>query len=171
MEQIMQFLEQYWGYTLFGSVTVGVLVTDIILIAKLIVQVLRANKKNDDNQIQLTAVLKAFAEQSEVLKQVRTELAKVIEEKSQQSLLFNRVQAVTFKSISFLIMASKLPNEDKEAIMKDINSITNAVTTKQVAQITADEVVPEVTEESNEVEVVEAVEKAQTLLDKYNDAV
>ena len=39
MNDIINFLEQYWGYTIFGGVTLGAVITNIIVIIKTIIDV------------------------------------------------------------------------------------------------------------------------------------
>ena len=164
MESILNFFEQYWGYTLFGSVTIGSLVAFVIAAVKMFLS-LRASKKETDEQNTTIASLMSIIKEKDIAQR-----AKDLELK-QQAEYFQQVQAATFKSLSYLIMASKLSTEDKLALTESFNKLTN--TTPEQVQEAHDQVEEKVQEKVEEAEdikevVVTTVEAAKSLLDKYN---
>ena len=164
MESILNFFEQYWGYTLFGSITVGSLVAFVIAAVKMFLS-LRASKKETDEQNNTIASLMSIIKEKDIAQR-----AKDLELK-QQAEYFQQVQAVTFKSLSYLIMASKLSTEDKLALTESFNKLTNTTPEQvQEAHNQVEEKVQEKVEEAEDIKevVVSTVETAKSLLDKYN---
>ena len=195
MEPILQFFEQYWGYTLFGGVTVGTLVVFIITAIKFLVSNLKLKDSNGElqkgNEVlkgDINSLLAKLSEQANKLEESRKETQKVLAEKMAQNEYFNKVQATTFEAISYLLMASKLPAEDKASLMKKFNTLTNTselqvIEASEKAQDKIDNAIVQVNTISNKIDetkektettistVVESVEKAQSLLDKYDNGV
>jgi transcription initiation factor IIF auxiliary subunit len=192
MEPILQFFEQYWGYTLFGSVTVGTLVVFIITAIKFLMSNLKLKDSNGElqkgNEVlkgNINTLLAKLSEQANKLEESKKETQKVLAEKVAQNEYFNKVQATTFEALSYLLMASKLPSEDKASLLKKFNTLTNTseqqvVEASERAQDKITNVVEQVNTVSNKIdetkqkaeaavtEVVASVEKAQSLLDKYS---
>lgn len=180
MDQIINFLEQYWGISIFGSVTLGTLITFIITQIKIIL------KDKVQSAAVTAAVNKAdmlcneLEKREEQHKQERalleTQLTQQQQQIAEKEAYFENVQAATFQAISYLVIASKLPTEDKIALQE---KFTTLVKTKQVeyTEILKDEVhavVNEVTEKVvpdvfNSVE--QTVNETKTLLDRYTKEV
>ena len=195
MEPILQFFEQYWGYTLFGGVTVGTLVIFVITAAKFIISNVKLKDSNGElqkgNEVlkgNINSLLAKLSDQANKLEEARKETQKVLAEKMAQNEYFNKVQATTFEAISYLLMASKLPAEDKASLMKKFNTLTNTselqvIEASEKAQDKIDNAIVQVNTISNKIDetkekaettistVVESVEKAQSLLDKYDNGV
>lgn len=116
MENIIIWLENYWGVTIVGGVTFGTIISFVV------VQVMTLSKgKVKDKQI-LTAmdtvnllVDKLNAEQAS--KKVMTE------EQAAKDAFTQQVIATMFKSITYLAMASKLPVEEKIALKEGFDAV------------------------------------------------
>lgn len=124
MEQIMAFLEQYWGYSIVGGVTLGTIITFIVTAIKMFI----SNKRKDS---QLGTALGTVNDLTEKLNKKEEENTQLITTMLQEQKIstekekyFQQVQAVTFKAISYLILASKLPNEEKIAIQQQFTDLS-----------------------------------------------
>lgn len=164
MESILNFFEQYWGYTLFGSVTIGSLVAFVIAAVKMFLSLRASKKETDEQNITIASLIKTIKDKDELQRLKDGEL-------QQQAEYFQKVQAATFKSLSYLIMASKLSTEDKLALTNSFAELTK--TTAEQVQEAHDQVEEKVQEKVAEAEdikevVVTTVETAKSLLDKYN---
>lgn len=186
MEPILQFFEQYWGYTLFGGVTVGTLVVFIITAVKFIVSNVNLKDGNESLKTNINNLLGKLSEQSAQLEATKKQLQETVIAKAKQNEYFNKVQSTTFEALSYLLMASKLPAEDKASMMKKFNELTNTTEEQVVLASTNAEVkitnaVSQVNTVMNNIEdtkekaqtavaeIASSVEKAQSLLDKYNN--
>lgn len=155
MEQIIQFLEEYWGVSIAGGVTVGTLVTFIVVQVK---SIILNNSKN--------------AELSTAIKQVNEVIAKYekLEQRyialEQKHYYLEQVNMTTFKALSFIVVASKLPSEDKIALQSEFAKLANPVVTAPVVK----EVVQPIVEETKDVvqeTITTVVQAAGNLLTKY----
>jgi hypothetical protein len=155
MEQIIQFLEEYWGVSIAGGVTVGTLVTFIVVQVK---SILLNNSKN--------------AELNTAIKQVNEVIAKYdrLEQRyvslEQKNQYLEQVNMTTFKALSFIVVASKLPSEDKIALQSEFAKLTAPVITTPAIK----EAVQPVIEETKDVvqeTISTVVQAAGNLLTKY----
>lgn len=112
MEPIINFFEQYWGYTLVGGVTIGTIVTTIFLQLRSLGIFRSTNRKVDDVSSQLNVAVTKY-EQSE---KEKTEIAK-------QNVFLGEVIGTTFKALSYLTLASKLSPDEKLELQKDFNKL------------------------------------------------
>lgn len=197
MNEIMVFFEQYWGYTLFGGITLGTLITTAIALIKLI---LSNNVKNTQTSAVVTAADELISKVKEKDEQYERTLANM---KSAQEAYFaelnrkqqefnekistnegkaQQVQAVTFTAISYIIMGSKLDDETKLSILNKMNKLLelhdSEVTIDSVKADIAQSVVnyggtntqepaPVITTIATE--LAEAAQVSQTLFDKYTN--
>ena len=176
MDIIINFLEQYWGLTLFGGVSVGTIVTFTITQIKVILKD-KVKSKNLDTAVttvdklcsELDARTKALEEKNN---QLSTELTKKNEEMIAKEQYFEKVQAATFQAISYLVIASKLPTEDKIALQEKFTSVINDKAV-QYKEMLTDEVAAIKSEVTNNIipdataTITETVEETRSLLDKY----
>lgn len=165
MEQLIQFLEKYWGVTIVGGMTFGTIITFIVVQIKTFISDKLKNAEID----RLTTLVGDMIQQAKVSDQERTAL------EARNSYL-ERVQTVTFKAISYIVVASKLPTEDKLALQADFTKLAEdgAKLMEQVAATpttpTAKEFVESVVEEVQEA-IPEVIQEVATgtanLLSKY----
>lgn len=185
MQTIIDFLEQYWGVTVVGGVTIGTLVTFIIMQVKSLLEgkSLKSGYSTALNIItDITERLNIVEAERKILEQERLNLISAnneTENKHRAELkargdYYAKVQATTFQAISYLVLASKLPNEDKIALQKEFLELGKA--TIEEVKTTAVDVVKEVINDTSieedvvpEVKTIvdDTVTKTQTLLDKY----
>ena len=177
MDTIMNLLEQYWGYTLLGGMSVGMVITNIVTLVKTVTD---NRKKNgvidriiaDASNIAVDAAAKLNAAQ------VKLESSETRNDQlTKRLVLLEQVQAVMFKGISYLLIASKLPTEEKIAFQADVNglkelvlsTVTDMEANKQAVGTVKDAAVQVVTERIETIvdTVSDAVEKSGSLLAKY----
>lgn len=161
MDTIIQFLEKYWGYTLVGGMSLGTLVT----FAWVQIKVLLGDKKKGFLVESLMSKLDEQIEKNQSLETTNVALVK-------QSESFQEVQAVTFKAISYLVLASKLPTEEKLALQEDFSKLKDTLIKQQSTAVKTEVkgIVDKSIEESKELAtnvVVETVKQGQSLLEKY----
>lgn len=169
MEQIIRFLEEYWGVAIFGAGGFGTLVTFTVTQIKALIQNKLRNNKQDalitDNQtLRDELVTRDDARTTEYNKN-QAEYKELLQKYADDQEYFEKVIAVLFKSISYLILASKLPNEDKIDIMQQFESVSKQKIKEYAGKlepVIKEEIVPDVKEI-----VEQSVEQAKTLLDKY----
>ena len=116
MEGLINFFEQYWGYTVIGGMSLGTIVTFIWVQVKAFI---RDKAKN-------TMFEKTVNNMTEQVDTVVNKYNEVVAERDQlaaQVEYNNRVQATTFKAISYIVMASKLSKEDKIALQEDFTKL------------------------------------------------
>ena len=161
METIIKFLEQYWGYTLVGGLSLGTLVT-------FTVTQIKSNIKDKVKSRNLDTALSTITSLYERLEYEKKSKAVVEKELQANKEYFEKVQAATFQAISYLVIASKLPTEDKIALQEKFTSLLQNKTVEYTALIkdtvstTVKTIVPDATET-----VKTAVEETKSLLDKY----
>ncbi len=157
MESIINFLETYWGYTLFGGVTFGTLITFIVFQIKTLLKSKTQHNIVNDLMKDVDGLITKLNEKEQ-------EKLELIKEKRE----LDQVQALTFKAISYLVAASKLPNEDKIALQKDF--VLLAQRTKDQTITVAEDIAVEVKDtviESATGIVEETLERTNDLLSKY----
>jgi hypothetical protein len=125
MEILMELLEQYWGMAVVGGLTVGTIITFIVVTIKQLIQDKLKNKQID----LLTGDIK-------LIDKAREASLKVQEVISSRNEHLERMQCTTFKIMSYLVAASKLTTEDKIALQDEISRLNLAIPedVKQVAQ-------------------------------------
>lgn len=192
IEQIINFLEKYWGYSIAGGLTLGTIITFIVtqiksLISsgtfkKMIKGLTGKLQAQYDESLKLLDVIKEKDEERQVL---FNELTKVRKEQQSANEYYNKVQAAQFKAFSYIIMASKLTEGDKLELLEEFEKLKLAM---PVTELPVIESVPEVKENSFDEALQEAeanqevvkeqliesakavedvVEKAKTLFEKY----
>lgn len=176
MEQIINFLEEYWGYTLVGGVSIGTLITFTITQIKTILKDKVKNKHIDtvvNTADNLCTELNAREERRDAeMKKLTEKVTAQQEEIAKKEEYFEQVQAVTFQAISYLVIASKLPTEDKIALQEKFTTILNnkAVEYKEVLkdEVVAlkNEVVDKVIPDAKDT-VTTTISETKSLLDKY----
>lgn len=194
MKELMEFFEQYWGYTIVGGVTLGAVVTNIIAIIKVILTSNVKNKQctavvNTANELQ--EKLNAKDEQYELAlakyEQAQIEYNKELERKQQEYMqelktVEGRTQQITsvlFTAISYIIMGSKLDDETKLSVLNKMNgllSYTEKEQTQENVSTILQEAISNYTKEGVtvtpavpvETQIEETVQSAQTLFDKYS---
>lgn len=176
MEPIMNFLEQYWGYTLFGSLTLGTIITFVVT---QIVSILKGKTKDKNLNTLLTALDDACAklnEAQELCEQQEMKYQAQVQQHAASEKYLQEVISTMFKSISYLIIASRLPNEDKIELQSKFIELTNGKLEQYkevVKDITENYLRPAVTEVKEEIadDVIatlqSAVKNTASLLDKY----
>ena len=180
MEAIINFLEQYWGYTIFGGLSLGTIVTFIITNIKTLIQN-KAKNINIDSVVKKANELceeltNKNTEQSETIKRLSNRLAEQQNEMLERNAYFEKIQEATFQAISYLTMASKLPTEDKIALQNKFAGIieNKAIEYKEVLKdevlAVKEEVVTKVLPDAKET-IKETVEETKSLLDKYTKEV
>jgi hypothetical protein len=223
MDTIITFLEQYWGYTIFGGVSLGTIITTIIVLIKTVLKdkhkdtliddaLAHANRLCDELNSRNENYEKEKEELHNFIATQQTELSNIVVKvqesankkinaledaltKKQNELIiqqnnmvekekyFEQVQATTFQAISYLVLASKLPTEDKLVLQDKFNSLakTHAGEYKQLLTNTLAETFTDTTniEVSNipvnntivssepDILVQESIKETQSLLDKY----
>lgn len=215
MQEIIEFLEQYWGVTIVGGLTVGTLITFVLVQVKTLLS--GRNVKNGLTQAldvvgELVTRLNTIEAEKKLIEDARLEEEQkyrtrelalqtdtVIKEEQFRAELkakeeyYAKVQATTFQAISYLVLASKLPTEDKLALQQDfvklgeekiaeVKTVVSTYATDLIGAlkkqevplngiienvITDTETVVEETKPVAKAIVDGAITKAQTLLDKY----
>lgn len=168
MEGLINFFEQYWGYTVIGGMSLGTIVTFIWVQVKAFI---RDKAKN-------TMFEKTVNDMTEQVDTVVNKYNEVVAERDQlaaQVEYNNRVQATTFKAISYIVMASKLSKEDKIALQEDFTKL--ALDVKDVvaheikavvedAKVAATEIIEEHKDVTTDI-VKNSLSQTNSLLSKY----
>ena len=166
MEPIIKFLENYWGYTLFGGVSVGTLATFIIVQIK----TLTAGRLKDTRFGEALDQIDALTVKYQQSEDEKTELAV-------RNAYLERVIATTFKATSYIVLASKLSPDDKLSLESDFVKLmeeakTGGLTVVKTAGTKIVETAKEVFEEQKGTVaniVVDTVTQTKSLLDKYTN--
>lgn len=168
MEGLINFFEQYWGYTVIGGMSLGTIVTFIWVQVKAFI---RDKAKN-------TMFEKTVNDMTEQVDTVVNKYNEVVAERDQlaaQVEYNNRVQATTFKAISYIVMASKLSKEDKIALQEDFTKLAldvKDVVTHEIkavvedAKVAATEIVEEHKDVTTDI-VKNSLSQTNSLLSKY----
>ena len=178
MDAIMNFLEQYWGYTIFGGISLGTIITFTVTQIKALVK----NKTNNQNIKDALDKAEGLClelkqrndEQTQTINQLTTRIEKQQREMAERNAYFEQIQTATFQALSYLAIASKLPTEDKIALQQKFTSILEHKTVQykemlqdEVQALTdeiTDNIIPDVQET-----IKTTVEETKSLLDKYTD--
>lgn len=155
MEQIIQFLEEYWGISIAGGVTVGTMITFIIVQVK---SILLNNAKNAE----VTQAVKTFNALSDKYNKLEQRYI-ALEDKHHY---LEQVNLATFKALSFIVVASKLPSEDKIALQNEFAKLLTVA--PKVIQEQPLETLPVPETKDVVAETVQTVvQAASSLLTKY----
>ena len=161
MEGLIKFLEENWGVTIVGGVTIGSLIMFGISAIKMF---LRDKIKNRE----INAVVSNVLTRTENAVMSITDRYNKTEKENQrlhaENEYLQRVVASTFKAISYLTMASKLPTEEKIVLQSEFTALLTPL--KDRVEEAVVEVVEETKQDVTEV-VKDVVEKAGNILDKY----
>lgn len=166
MEGLINFLEENWGVTIVGGVTVGSLIMFSISAIKMFLRdKIRTREVNAVVSDVLTKAESAVISVTDHYNKTEKENRRLRAENE----YLQRVVTSTFKAISYLTMASKLPTEEKIVLQSEFTALMTPLK-EQIVKDRVEEVVEEAVEETKQdvTEVVkEVVEKAGNLLDKY----
>lgn len=179
MEALKQFLQSWWGYTLIGGVSVGGLITTII-VQFLIWGKTKLNGTKYENAVnkldEYVSTLELYKQALKKADEEKEKLKTYYENKDNyfkvKEQYFEDVQAVTFKCISYIIMASKLDPEDKNQLFKDISSLSKDKMQSLLISLESDfkdmtkEELPQLVDKIAD-KVNETVNSSQSILDKY----
>jgi hypothetical protein len=162
MEQVIQFLEEYWGVSIAGGVTVGTLVTFIVVQIKAILQSNLLRTQSSNQLSSSSALVKDIAEKYASLEQRHKEL-------EAKDRYLEQVNMATFKALSYIVIASKLPIEDKLSLQEDFNKLmaVKPVVSEGTAGVVPEAPKAEVTQEVVAQTVQTVVQAAGDLLSKY----
>jgi hypothetical protein len=155
MEQIIQFLEEYWGVSIAGGVTIGTLVTFIAVQVK---SILINNQKN----LEVNNALKAANQISDKYAQLEQRYLSL----EQKNDYLEQVNMTTFKALSFIVVASKLPSEDKIALQTEFAKLAAKPVVAQAVAKIAQPIVEETKDVVQET-ISTVVQAAGNLLTKY----
>jgi hypothetical protein len=158
MEQVIQFLEEYWGVSIAGGVTVGTLLTFIVVQVKAILQ-------SNLLRTQSTSQLSSSAQLVKDIAEKYTALETRHQELEAKDKYLELVNLATFKALSFIVIASKLPIEDKLALQAEFEKLKQPI----ASVVVKEEVKTEQPLVINEV-VTNVVEAAADLLSKYTES-
>lgn len=172
MDTIIEFLEQYWGVSLFGGVSLGTIITFTVTQIKIILKE-KSKSKNLDCALELATNLCTELDNRNKdnelkLANMAAENKKMQNEIAEREAYFEKVQAATFQAISYLVIASKLPTEDKIALQEKFSNLTKTKVSeyKEVVEKHVNDVeegiIPDMKETIND-----TVEETKSLLDKY----
>lgn len=189
MEQILEFINRYWGYSLVGGVTVGALVMFAVTAIKLFA----SSKGKDTKLIEATELVKDLAKQASNKDAQIITFTDYINTQQREAAARDEYNAkiisTLFKSVTYLAMASKLPTEDKEALIASMNTLnaiapmsreeihvaaTTEISTANVLSNITEKIASAVTTEENATTVQQVTENiketinvAQTLFSRY----
>jgi hypothetical protein len=166
MEQVIQFLESYWGVSVVGGITVG----GIITFAVVQIGVLRKDKKKNALIDASLAVAEAAIARNHEEELKNAQLLA-------QNEYMQKVIALTFKSVSYLTAGSKLPTADKLELQEDfvlLKDESRILVEKLLMDVVVDLAEGDTIQEALKENASEAVnialdvaEKAVGLMDKY----
>ena len=162
MEQVIQFLEEYWGVSIAGGVTVGTLLTFIVVQVKSILQFNLVRTQSTSQLSNSTQLVKDIAQKYSVLEQRHKEL-------EAKDRYLEQVNMATFKALSYIVIASKLPIEDKLSLQEDFNKLmaVKPAVSEGTAGVVPETTKAEVTQEVVAQTVQTVVQAAGDLLSKY----
>lgn len=126
MNEIIVFIEQYWGVTVVGGLTIGTLLTFAI------VQVISLFKGKTKNA-QVIALLDKLEETTLKYNEAQADKAVLTAQGEAEREAAEQVNAVNFKILSYLVAASKLPEGSKVELQADIVNVVNK--SLQVAKV------------------------------------
>lgn len=162
MEQVIQFLEEYWGVSIAGGVTVGTLLTFIIVQVRSILQFNALRLQNTSQAANSSQLVKDIAQKYNALEARH----QALEAKDHY---LEQVNVATFKALSYIVIASKLPIEDKLSLQEEFNKLmlVKPVVSEGSAGIVPEQPKVEVNQEAVAQTVETVVKAAGDLLSKY----
>lgn len=164
MENLIEFFEKYWGYSLAGGLTLGTVITSIVVQIKMWV---RDRDKNDLIGKLKTQVNDIISSADASVSKVLDKYNAVVEKNDElvtQNVLLGQVQTATFKTLSYLVMSSKLPIEEKVALQTEYNNLLDATKTATITEVK--ENVEDIKEDIGNV-LADTINTATSILDKY----
>lgn len=162
MEGLISFLEQYWGYTLFGGFSIGSVITFTIAFVKVF-------KQNKGKNASFETVLNAVTDKYNMLTKQYEDIKVERDALAARDKYNAEVQATTFKAISYLAMASKLPLEEKIILQADFNKL--ATITKQVVVTEVKDIVNDTVNKLKDIPVEVVAEHKETVADIVKNTV
>jgi hypothetical protein len=164
MEQVIQFLEEYWGVSIAGGVTVGTLVTFIVVQIKAILQ-------SNLLRTQSTSQLSNSAQLVKDIAQKYSALEKRHQELEAKDRYLEQVNLATFKALSYIVIASKLPIEDKLSLQEEFTKLMaiKPTASEGTADIVPEQLKLEVSQNAVTQTVESVVKAASDLLSKYTE--
>jgi uncharacterized membrane protein YcgQ (UPF0703/DUF1980 family) len=162
MEQVIQFLEEYWGVSIAGGVTVGTLLTFIVVQVKSILQFNALRTQSTGQLSNSNQLVKDIAQKYNALESRHQEL-------EAKDRYLEQVNLTTFKALSYIVIASKLPIEDKLSLQEEFNKLMTVkpVVSEGSAGVTPALPKPVVSQEVVAQTVETVVKAAGDLLSKY----
>jgi uncharacterized membrane protein YcgQ (UPF0703/DUF1980 family) len=162
MEQVIQFLEEYWGVSIAGGVTVGTLLTFIVVQVKSILQFNALRTQSTGQLSNSNQLVKDIAQKYNALESRHQEL-------EAKDRYLEQVNLATFKALSYIVIASKLPIEDKLSLQEEFNKLMTVkpVVSEKSAGATPALPTPVVSQEVFTQTVETVVKAAGDLLSKY----
>ena len=161
MEPIINFIEQYWGYTVVGGVTIGTLLTFVGMFIKQFISNGKFKKYTDGILAQYKNAVDIIGKAKEETEEVRALMLKEKQEKE----YMQRVVAASFEAISYLTMASKLSIKEKLELQEKLNTVVVAPVITELKEMVEEVVVekqPELVDS-----LTTSVTKAKTILDQF----
>lgn len=163
---IIAWLEQNWGMTLFGTVSLGSVITMIIFLAKQWIS----------NKVQGTKYEEMWKGAQETVKTViemNKELRATNDKQARRNLFLEQTQNVMFDTLIKMSLASKMDAEDKQAIILNIERLKSVAPEDIIeeAKVKVTETVAQVgleIQKDPEKVANDILNGAQSLLEKYS---
>lgn len=176
MDNVINFLEKYWGVSVLGGTTIGTVITFIVVQVKTILKDKTQKASLNTALNKIDQLCNELNTREEAHEQERAKLEKQVAKQQHKlqetSKYYANIQAATFQAISYLVMASKLPTEDKIALQKKFTTLVNTKVA-EYKEVLKDEVQALKTEVETKVipdavqSVTQTVDETKSLLDKY----
>jgi len=162
MEQVIQFLEEYWGVSIAGGVTVGTLLTFIVVQIKAILQSNLLRTQSSSQLANAANLVKEIVEKYTSLETRHQQL----EAKDRR---LEQINLATFKALSYIVIASKLPIEDKLSLQEEFTKLmaVKPSVSEGTTGVVPAETKVEVTQDIVAQTVETVVQAAGDLLSKY----
>ena len=166
VNQVMNWIQQNWGVTAFGGLTIGGIISMVMLMTKQWIS----------NKTQGTKYEQFYESSKEQINNIRElyEMEKAKNTEKDMVITFQQeAQAFTMDAIVKLILSSKLDSDDKVAVVAGAERLKQ-MAPKEIVQSVKDKaetVVTNLTKEANEKPeqtIFNIANSATTLLDKYN---
>ena len=166
VNQVMNWVQQNWGVTVFGGLSIGGIISMVLLMAKQWIS----------NKTQGTKYEQFYESSKEQINNIRElyEMEKAKNAEKDMVVAFQQeAQAFTMDAIIKLILSSKLDSDDKVAVVAGAERLKQ-MAPKEIVQSVKDKaetVVTNLTKEANEnpeQTIFNIANSATTLLDKYN---
>jgi hypothetical protein len=164
MEQVIQFLEEYWGVSIAGGVTVGTLITFIVVQIKAILQSNLLRTQSTSQLSNSAQLVKDIAQKYSALERRHQEL-------EAKDRYLEQVNLATFKALSYIVIASKLPIEDKLSLQEEFTKLMaiKPTASEATAGIVPEQLKLEVSQNAVTQTVESVVKAASDLLSKYTE--